>query len=75
MGPDSASSSRIPSVEGHPGVQPEEEKPLIYCWMVEECILEAYGDKKVVCPTHGDCPLSRIAGDTVSSVPKFFYKR
>ncbi|XP_050515571.1 leucine-rich repeat serine/threonine-protein kinase 1 isoform X2 [Diabrotica virgifera virgifera] len=65
VGPDSASSSRIPSVEGHPGVQQEEDKPVIYSWMVEECILEAYGSKTVVCPTHGDCSLVRIAGDTI----------
>ncbi|CAG9859264.1 unnamed protein product [Phyllotreta striolata] len=65
VGPDSTSSSRIPSVEGHPAVSQDDDKPLIYSWMVEECILEAYGSKKVNCPTHGDCPLSRIACDTI----------
>ncbi|KAG5883328.1 hypothetical protein JTB14_032528 [Gonioctena quinquepunctata] len=65
VGPDSTGSSRIPSVEGHPGIQAEEEKPVYYSWMVEECILEAYNSKKVSCPTHGDCSLTRIAPDTI----------
>ncbi|KAJ8934094.1 hypothetical protein NQ318_004975 [Aromia moschata] len=69
VGPDSAGSSRFPSMEGHPGVQAEEqngaEKPSYYFWMVEECILAAYESKVVTCPTHGDCPLSRIAPDTI----------
>ncbi|KAJ8942684.1 hypothetical protein NQ314_010008 [Rhamnusium bicolor] len=69
VGPDSAGSSRIPSMEGHPGVQAEEqigaEKPMYYSWMVEECILAAYGSKVVSCPTHGDCSLARIAPDTI----------
>ncbi|CAH1175605.1 unnamed protein product [Phaedon cochleariae] len=65
VGQESESSSRMPSVEGHPGVAAEDEKPVYYTWMVEECILEAYGSKKVVCPAHGDCPLSRIAPDTI----------
>ncbi|XP_056637900.1 leucine-rich repeat serine/threonine-protein kinase 1 isoform X1 [Diorhabda sublineata] len=64
VGPDSTGSSRIPSVEGHPSVQ-QEDKLVIYSWMVEECILEAYGSKKVVCPVHGDCSLTLIAGDTM----------
>lgn len=72
VGPDSAGSSRIPSMEGHPGVQMDEqngsEKPVYYCWMVEECILAAYDSKVVTCPTHGDCPLGRIAPDTVSFI-------
>ncbi|KAJ8980099.1 hypothetical protein NQ317_008560 [Molorchus minor] len=69
VGPDSAGSSRFPSMEGHPGVQEAQqagvEKPIYYSWMVEECILAAYGSKNVTCPTHGDCPLARIAPDTI----------
>lgn len=69
--PDSSGSSRIPSAEGHPGIQTEElggpEKPIYYSWMVEECILAAYSTKSVSCPTHGDCLLSRTAPDTVRS--------
>lgn len=67
--PDSSGSSRIPSVEGHPGILGEDQdKPIFYSWTVEECILAAYGTKTVVCPTHGDVTLSKIAPDTVSTL-------
>ncbi|CAH2012003.1 unnamed protein product [Acanthoscelides obtectus] len=68
VGPESTGSSRIPSAEGHPGLQAAEEgveKPVYYSWMVEECILAAYQDKAVSCPIHGTCPLSAIAPDTM----------
>lgn len=59
----------MPSVEGHPGLHSEDpnsniNQPL-YSWMVEECILAAYGNKYVCCPSHGDVLLSQIAPDTV----------
>lgn len=69
VGPDSAGSSRMPSVEGHPALNVEEGNisgQVFYCWMVEECILAAYGNKSVACPTHGNIPLTQIAPDTVS---------
>lgn len=66
--PDSSGSSRIPSMEGHPALQSEEQdKPIFYSWTVEECILAAYGPKAVSCPTHGDVSLGKIAPDTVSN--------
>lgn len=65
--PDSSGSSRIPSLEGYPGLQgDEQEKPIFYSWTVEECILAAYGTKTVACPTHGDVSLAKVAPDTVS---------
>lgn len=72
VGPDSTGSSRMPSMEGYPGYNQEEQTPnedacIYYSWMVEECILAAYGKKCVTCPTHFDIPLSQIAPDTVSS--------
>lgn len=67
VGPDSSCSSRMPSMEGHPGVQTDEQPSNVsYSWMVEECILAAYGSKTVNCPTHDDIPLSRVAPDAVS---------
>lgn len=74
--PDSSSSSRIPSVEGYPGLLGEEQdKPIFYSWTVEECILSAYGTKVVSCPTHGDVLLSKIAPDTVSNSMFYFICR
>ncbi|XP_049820088.1 leucine-rich repeat serine/threonine-protein kinase 1 isoform X2 [Aethina tumida] len=66
VGPDSSCSSRMPSMEGHPGVQTDEQPSNVsYSWMVEECILAAYGSKTVNCPTHDDIPLSRVAPDAI----------
>lgn len=68
VGPDSTGSSRMPSVEGHPSLNTDENAlpgQVFYCWMVEECILAAYGIKAVLCPTHGNIVLSQIAPDTV----------
>ncbi|KAI4458153.1 ankyrin repeat and protein kinase domain-containing protein [Holotrichia oblita] len=68
VGPDSAGSSRMPSVEGHPALNVEEGNvsgQVFYCWMVEECILAAYGNKAVACPTHGNILLAQIAPDTI----------
>ncbi|GJQ77064.1 hypothetical protein Trydic_g23635 [Trypoxylus dichotomus] len=69
VGPDSAGSSRMPSVEGHPAINVEEASnvsgQVFYCWMVEECILAAYGNRAVACPTHGNIPLAQIAPDTI----------
>ncbi|CAH0558750.1 unnamed protein product [Brassicogethes aeneus] len=68
VGPDSSGSSRMPSMEGHPGVQndnPNIQSNISYSWMVEECILAAYGSKTVNCPTHDDVPLSRVAPDAI----------
>ncbi|XP_071051470.1 leucine-rich repeat serine/threonine-protein kinase 1 isoform X2 [Onthophagus taurus] len=68
VGPDSAGSSRMPSVEGHPALNSDENKDVqhvFYSWMVEECILAAYGSKNVECPNHGDVHLAKIAPDTI----------
>ena len=70
VGYDSTGSSRISSVEGHPNIIVDEQtnqvNQFFYSWMVEECILAAYGSKLVTCPNHGDLQLARIAPDTVS---------
>ncbi|XP_060525729.1 leucine-rich repeat serine/threonine-protein kinase 1 isoform X2 [Cylas formicarius] len=67
VGAESSVSSRNVSMEGHPLLATDEtfEKPSHYSWMVEECILAAYSEKSVTCPSHGDISLSRIAPDTV----------
>ncbi|KAL3278816.1 hypothetical protein HHI36_016337 [Cryptolaemus montrouzieri] len=67
VGQDSTCSSRMASMEGYPGLNVEQHTNDIinYSWMVEECILAGYGTKNVVCPTHGNVPLSKIAPDTV----------
>lgn len=67
VGHDSECSSRIASVEGHPGITNERVpgEALNYSWMVEECILAAYGDKSVKCPSHGDISLIEVAPDAV----------
>ncbi|RZF41154.1 hypothetical protein LSTR_LSTR013926 [Laodelphax striatellus] len=69
VGPDSAGSSRKPSMEGHPEVINEDEEAVEpnpqYSWMVEECILAAYDKKSVKCPLHGDISLAHIAPDTM----------
>lgn len=70
VGPDSAESSRMPSMEGHPGISADSANSnnnlILYSWMVEECILAAYSTKYVSCPIHFDIPLSLVAPDTVS---------
>lgn len=71
VGPDSNASSRAPSVEGYPGINPEDvgnnhSDLFFYSWMVEECILAAYSTKCVSCPVHFDISLALIAPDTVS---------
>lgn len=68
VGPDSTGSSRMPSVEGHPNLVTTEEPIsdiIYYSWMVEECILEAYGKKLINCPAHGDIHLSTITPDCI----------
>ncbi|XP_069680319.1 leucine-rich repeat serine/threonine-protein kinase 1 isoform X2 [Periplaneta americana] len=73
VGPDSTGSSRMPSVEGHPGYNMDEpchlaeeaEPSVYYSWVVEECILAAYDRKSVTCPSHGDIPLAQVAPDTI----------
>lgn len=73
VGPDSTDSSRMPSIEGHPNIQLEEQinnpinNQVYYSWMVEECILAAYGNKSVTCPNHSDVPLALVAPDVVST--------
>ncbi|XP_050296551.1 leucine-rich repeat serine/threonine-protein kinase 1 isoform X5 [Anthonomus grandis grandis] len=67
--PDSSVSSRNVSMEGHPNVHNVEEQvsksPTYYSWLVEECILASYSEKSVLCPTHGNITLARIAPDTM----------
>ncbi|XP_031347203.1 leucine-rich repeat serine/threonine-protein kinase 1-like isoform X2 [Photinus pyralis] len=70
VGPDSTDSSRMPSVEGHPNMYSEDTSNNLanhinYSWMVEECILAAYGNRCVTCPTHSDIRLSLIAPDVI----------
>ncbi|XP_067008597.2 leucine-rich repeat serine/threonine-protein kinase 1 [Anabrus simplex] len=73
VGAESSSSSRKPSVEGHPGYNPddlyqlmEENEVLpVFSWVIEECILAAYDRKCVNCPSHGDISLAQIAPDTI----------
>ncbi|KAJ9598231.1 hypothetical protein L9F63_011052, partial [Diploptera punctata] len=73
VGPDSTGSSRMPSVEGHPGYNIEDtchhteevEHSVHYSWVVEECILAAYDRKSVTCPSHGDISLAQVAPDTI----------
>lgn len=40
--------------------------PVVYSFMVEECILAAYTARSVPCPLHADLLLAQIAPDTVS---------
>lgn len=68
VGYDSTTSSRIPSLEGHPDVLRQNSKPegiLAYSWMVEECILSAYSNKTIACPKHLDIQLSHVAPDII----------
>lgn len=41
------------------------EQPIIYSFLVEECILAAYQQKQIVCPIHGSLSLERIAPDVL----------
>lgn len=76
VGPDSAESSRMPSMEGHPGFTVESSNStnnlILYSWMVEECILAAYSTKCVSCPIHFDILLSLVAPDTVTNLNTVF---
>ncbi|KAG7189414.1 hypothetical protein KM043_017118 [Ampulex compressa] len=68
VGYDSLTSSRMPSLEGHPDVSKQCSNPesiLVYSWMVEECILSAYSNKPISCPKHSDIPLSHVAPDII----------
>ncbi|KAJ8679026.1 hypothetical protein QAD02_014813 [Eretmocerus hayati] len=70
VGYDSSTSSRMPSLEGHPDVSkrflnsPSDDN-IVYTWMVEECILSAYSNKNISCPKHIEIPLSLIAPDII----------
>ncbi|KMQ95071.1 leucine-rich repeat serine threonine-protein kinase 1-like protein [Lasius niger] len=71
VGYDSLTSSRMPSLEGHPDVSKQQtssshpEGILAYSWMVEECILAAYSNKAISCPRHSEIPLSHVAPDII----------
>lgn len=68
VGYDSLTSSRMPSLEGHPDIIKQSthfEGILAYSWMVEECILSAYSNKPISCPKHSDIPLSHVAPDII----------
>lgn len=68
VGYDSSTSSRMPSLEGHPDIIRQYSKLegiLAYSWMVEECILSAYSNKTIACPKHLDIPLSHVAPDLI----------
>lgn len=68
VGHDSLTSSRIPSLEGHPDMSRRNSHPestFAYSWMVEECILAAYSNKPISCPKHSEIPLSHVAPDII----------
>ncbi|KYM96488.1 Leucine-rich repeat serine/threonine-protein kinase 1 [Cyphomyrmex costatus] len=69
VGYDSLTSSRMPSLEGHPDMSKQQnsnpENTLAYSWMVEECILAAYSNKPISCPKHLEIPLSHVAPDII----------
>ncbi|XP_058798844.1 leucine-rich repeat serine/threonine-protein kinase 1 [Phymastichus coffea] len=70
VGYDSSTSSRMPSLEGHPDISKQymplsDETFTIYSWMVEECILSAYSNKSISCPKHSDISLSLVAPDII----------
>ncbi|XP_054091980.1 leucine-rich repeat serine/threonine-protein kinase 1 isoform X2 [Zeugodacus cucurbitae] len=65
VGPDSTSSSRNTSVDGHPVYNQLEVTSVCYCWMVEECILSVYNETKIVCPVHLDIQINWLAPDVV----------
>lgn len=68
VGHDSLTSSRMPSLEGHPDMSKQNsylENTLAYSWMVEECILAAYSNKPISCPKHSEIPLSHVAPDII----------
>jgi len=76
VGPDSNPSSRNPSAEGAPLLPPPDEDstvpqeftPVVYSFLVEECILAAYTPPATLtCPLHSTLILAQIAPDTVSS--------
>ncbi|XP_063840315.1 leucine-rich repeat serine/threonine-protein kinase 1-like isoform X2 [Scylla paramamosain] len=71
-----ALSSRKASAEGRPDLDnsannegestgAQEVTPVVYSFMVEECILAAYTARSVPCPLHADLLLAQIAPDTV----------
>ncbi|KAK7083928.1 hypothetical protein SK128_021310, partial [Halocaridina rubra] len=66
---------RKPSAEGRPDLDNigsnegdssggQEVTPVVYSFMVEECILAAYTTRTVPCPLHADLLLAQIAPDT-----------
>ncbi|KAK8739408.1 hypothetical protein OTU49_003618 [Cherax quadricarinatus] len=68
--------SRKASAEGRPDLDNsgnnegessggQEVTPVVYSFMVEECILAAYTARSVPCPLHADLLLAQIAPDTV----------
>ncbi|CAL4058692.1 unnamed protein product, partial [Meganyctiphanes norvegica] len=67
--------SRKPSAEGRPDLDnslaegessgTQEVTPVVYSFMVEECILAAYTARSVPCPLHSELLLAQIAPDTV----------
>ncbi|CAG2165886.1 unnamed protein product [Oppiella nova] len=74
MGRESRDSSRISSVEGaHKSSSLSNqscdknisEEPVVYSFLVEECILAVYEQKAVICPIHSRLNMQTIAPDTV----------
>ncbi|XP_064112289.1 leucine-rich repeat serine/threonine-protein kinase 1-like isoform X1 [Macrobrachium nipponense] len=76
VGAESTTSSRKPSAEGRPDLDNignnegessggQEVTPVVYSFMVEECILAAYTARSVPCPLHADLLLAQVAPDTV----------
>ena len=72
-------SSRKASAEGRPDLDnsannegentgAQEVTPVVYSFMVEECILAAYTARSVPCPLHADLLLAQIAPDTVGGL-------
>lgn len=45
------------------------ERPRIYSFSVEECIVQTHANRHVNCPRHGDIHLAQLAPDTVRLKP------
>lgn len=65
-------SSRKQSMEGHPShntvhvpTNSTSVEPMVFTWIVEECILAANHRQTVQCPQHGELSLAQVAPDTV----------
>ncbi|XP_037942769.1 leucine-rich repeat serine/threonine-protein kinase 1 isoform X2 [Teleopsis dalmanni] len=65
VGPDSCSSSRTTSVDGHPLYNIPDISNVCYSWMIEECILSVYNQTKICCPVHLEMDMMKLAPDVI----------